>query len=304
MDIRRVEAAIAVLAARQHGLITRAQALRLGATIDVIEHRLATGRWLRVGGGVYRLAGVPVTWRQRALAACLVAGSGAAVSHRSAAAIWGLSGFRPGRLEITVPAGRSGRNPLATVHRSSSISRRDLTTCDRIPVTRPLRTVVDLAGRVSPELLEEAVDDVLCRRLAQLDALVRRLEDIGPRRGTRALRAILQAWDGEGVPESVAEMGIVRVLLDSGLGPPVRQHEILDDGQFVARVDLAYPAAKLAIELDSFRWHAGRGPFRSDRARGNRIAAVGWRVLRATPEDVSDGRQLVRAARGMLSVAA
>ncbi|MEA2716660.1 MAG: hypothetical protein QOI99_977 [Actinomycetota bacterium] len=298
------DAAVARLASRQRSLITHAQVVGLGGTPAMIHTRLASGRWILVGRGIYRLGGAPVTWHQRALAACLVAGPGAVVSHRSAAVVWGVSGFRPGPLEITVPEGRSTRNVLATVHRSADIPRADRTKRDGIPVTAGARMLVDLAGRVTPELVEEAVDDVLCRRLATLEAVVRRVDRLGHRRGLEALRSVLQAWNGEGVPANVAEMGIVRVLLGAGLPPPVRQQEIFDAGELVARVDLAYPQAKLAIELDSFRWHAGRGPFRSDRVRGNRIAALGWRVLRATPEDVSDGRELVRAARGMLSVAA
>ena len=57
---------------------------------------------------------------------------------------------------------------------------------------------------------------------------------------------------------------------------------------FVARVDLAYPPFRLGMELDGFRWHAGRGPFRSDRLRRNRIERVGWRLLEAAPEDIDD----------------
>jgi hypothetical protein len=299
-----IDLAIARRAARQLGLITRPQAFELGATCDFIERRVATGRWIRVGAGVYRLAGVPVTWRQRALAACLVAGPGAVVSHRSAAVLWGLSGFRPGALEITVPAGRSGRNTLAAVHRAIQLPPADCVRFDRIPVTRPPRTLLDLAGKVSPDLLEEAVDDALCRRLMTLDLLLRRIDALGRRRGAASLRTILDAWNADGEPANVAEMRIVRLLVGAGLPQPVRQHEIYDGSEFVARVDLGYPPDRLAIELDNIRWHAGRGPFRSDRARGNRIAATGWRLLRATPEDASDGRDLVRAVRGMLSVAA
>ena len=99
-------------------------------------------------------------------------------------------------------------------------------------------------------------------------------------------------------------MRIVRRLLAAGLPEPERQHEIRQDGELVARVDLAYPPERVAIELDSFRWHAGRGPFRSDRVRGNRIEAAGWRVLRATPEDAGLGHDLVRAARALVRAAA
>ena len=271
-----MDAAIARIAYRQHSLILRAQALSVGMTDEMIRHRISTGRWARVAAGVYRLAGVPVTWKQRALAACLISGAGAAVSHRSAAVLWGVSGFRPGPLEITVPAGRSGRNALARVHRSDTV---DGVLRDRVPVTRPSRMLMDLAGTVSGDLLEEAVDDALCRRLCRMDDL----QGGGP-----ALREVLAAWNGDGLAEGVAEMRVVRALLAAGLPQPVRQYEIWAKGVFIARVDLAYPPFRLAMELDGFRWHAGRRRYRSDRMRRNRVEAAGWRLLEAAPEDVDD----------------
>ena len=123
---------LATIAARQHGTFTRAQAASVGATEGQIRHRLHSRQWVRVGPGVYRLAGVPVNWRQRALAACLVSGAGAVVSHRSAGALWEVSGFRPGPLELTVPARAGSRNALARVHRSD-VPTRDRTKLDRIP---------------------------------------------------------------------------------------------------------------------------------------------------------------------------
>jgi hypothetical protein len=289
-----VDAAAAQVAARQHSLLTREQAQACGFTDRMIHDRVDSGRWVAVGHGVYRLAGVPVTWKQRALAACLIAGPAAVVSHRSAAVLWGVSGFRPGRVEITVPPGSSNRNALARVHRSSVQGVRR----DGVPLTRPARTIADLAAVVGGDVLEEAVDDVLCRRLCRLDELVVRAN----RRGSRALRAVLEAWNGDALPAGVAEMRVVRQLLAADLPDPVRQHEIRDgDGGFVARVDLAYPDWRLAIELDGFRWHSGRGPFRSDRLRRNRIEGAGWRLLETAPEDIAE---LVRAAAAILRRAA
>ena len=102
------------------------------------------------------------------------------------------------------------------------------------------------------------------------------------------LREVLAAWNGDGLPEGVAEMRVVRALLVAGLPQPVRQYEIWVDGVFVARVDLAYPPFRLAMELDGFRWHAGRRAFRSNRVRRNRVEAAGWRLLEAAPEDIDD----------------
>ncbi|MEW6154910.1 MAG: type IV toxin-antitoxin system AbiEi family antitoxin domain-containing protein [Actinomycetota bacterium] len=64
--------------ARQLGLVTRTQARDAGLTDRMVHQRVRSGRWVRVGGGVYRVAGVPVTWSHKALAACLVAGPGVA----------------------------------------------------------------------------------------------------------------------------------------------------------------------------------------------------------------------------------
>ena len=269
-----VDAAVATIALRQYSLIVREQALASGVTDRMIHQRVESGRWVRVADGLYRLAGVPVTWKQRALAACLISGAGAVVSHRSAAVLWGVSGFRPGPLAITVPPGRSGRNALARVHRSDVTGVRR----DGIPVTRPARTIADLARVVSGDVLEEAVDDALCRRLCRLEEL--------PSRGR--LAEVLAAWNGDGFAEGVAEMRVVRALLAAGLPQPVRQYEIWVGGVLIARVDLAYPQFRLAMELDGFRWHAGRRRFRSDRMRRNRVEAAGWRLLEAAPEDIDD----------------
>ena len=242
----------------------------------MIQSRVETGRWVRVGGGVYRLAGAPVTWHQRALAACLIAGPPAGVSHQSAAVLFGISGFRAGRLHITVPPGRSNRNALATVHRADV----KLTQRDGIPTTSVSRTIADLAVKIPIELIEEAVDDVLVRHLVKLEELDH------PR-----LRVVVEAWNGDGEAASGAEMTVVRALLAAGLPQPHRQYWI---AEAVARPDLAYPDDRIAIELDSWRWHGGHRRFASDRARGNRIVAAGWQLLRATPGDLQPTITAVR----------
>src|SRR5205807_1777024 len=111
--------------------------------------------------GVYRLPGAPVTWKQKVMAAVLAAGPGAVASHKTAAALWGLAGFPPREVEVTLPHGKYRPG----CHQSRSLERVDVTTIDGIPVTRVARTLVDLAGAVSDARLEDAIDDALCRRL-------------------------------------------------------------------------------------------------------------------------------------------
>jgi len=280
-------------AAGQRGLITRQQALAGGCSSTMIGQRLSSGRWHRLGAGVYRVDGAPITWHQRA--------PDAVISHRSAAVLHGISGFRPGPMHLTVPAGRSARNPLGRVHRSEVLPEGDVTRLEGIPVTRPARSLIDLASVVGRDALEEAVDDVPCRRLVSLAELVSRTTDLAGRRGTASLARILEAWDSSPLPDGVAEMRVVRRLLAHGLPRPTPQQRITVAGNFIARVDLAYPEERLAIELDSFRWHAGRRHFRNDRQRGNRIAAAGWQVLRVTPDDIdAGGDELCRTVAALL----
>lgn len=232
------------------------------------------------------LAGVPATWRQRALAACLIGGPGAVMSHRSAAVLWGVSGFRPGPLEITVPASRSSRHPFALAHRSD-VAIRDRTVRDRVPVSRAGRMLVELSGVVSGSALEEAVDDVLCRRLVALDELVRRATGMGNRRGRRALRAVLGAWNAEALPDGVAEMRIVRQLLAAGLPEPVRQHETMS-------TDGSWPGSIWLTRSGGWPWRsrfplASRSPAVPQRSHpGQPDRGRGWRLLRAAPEDGAD----------------
>ncbi|MEA2504051.1 MAG: hypothetical protein QOG36_1094, partial [Actinomycetota bacterium] len=73
------------IAQKQHGLLTRAQALACGLSDGDIRGRLNTAIWLRVYAGVYRVAGSRVTHEQAVLAASLAAGGRALASHGTAA---------------------------------------------------------------------------------------------------------------------------------------------------------------------------------------------------------------------------
>jgi len=184
---------------------------------------------------------------------------------------------------------------LASVHETLRLARCDITVIDGIPVTAPARTLVDLAGCVSDAALEDAVDDALTRGLTTLTRLQQAAARLkSGRAGARALAAVLVRWAEGDVPEGVAEMRLVRRLLEHGLPAPSLQHEVRDAAaRVVARIDLAYPDERVAVELDGFRWHGTpRGQAR-DKARARRLAALGWLVLPATPADLAGDGALV-----------
>lgn len=279
----------------QHGVFARAHAMECGLTDAMIRTRVAAGRWERLHPGVYRLTGSQPTWRQRLLAVCFAWGPGACASHRSAAILRRLAGFAGNAIELIVPRDRRRCGPPGIVHRPRSLPAVDVEIVDAIPVTTVARTLLDVAGLVPRDVLEEALDDALQRGLVSLPRLRWRLEDVGGRGtpGTAQLRELVEAGSAHGVPKSVFETRLLRVLRDNGLPEPERQYEIRNVGRVVARVDFAYPDARLAIEADSYRWHAGRRAFERDLARRNAITALHWRLFHATWRDLADPRRII-----------
>lgn len=285
------------LAERQLGLLTNADARRLGFTRHQIEHRLRTGRWRRLARAVYLITGAPPTWQQSALAACLGAPAGAAASHLTAAALWGL-GPAPVLPHVTVPPGSSARLPIARIHRSA-LRPDDLTTVGPIPVTRAARTIVDCAALVDDtqlhDLVDSAVDAELVRPRDLVAAMARATRRPG-RQGTARLRSSLATWTDPIQPGSPAEARLLRAISAWDIPEPVLQHEVRTPaGAFVARVDLAWPAARVGLEYDGTRWHGPRA-IEHDEARHGAVEVLGWRLLHADRSHLRAGDQRLRVA--------
>jgi hypothetical protein len=284
---RQRAAALTAIAARQHGLFTAAQARSAGFSKDAIRHRVRTGTWRSVDYGVYSAEGTPGSWYQRLLAACL--GGPAVASHRSAAALWSLPGFGRSTVEVTAIRHRRRYPGDVVWHESVLLENRAITEIDAIPCTDVTRTLIDLGSVCESGMLVPALDDALRRGLTSVDAVARRLEFMGTRRrgSARVREAVSRRSNSLPVPESVLESRFEVLIVAAGLPQPERQHEIFGrDGVRVARVDFAYPAARLAIEVDGLRFHAGADDWRRDLARQNRIVALGWLVLRFTAADL------------------
>lgn len=287
MRYAETDGRITLLLQRQLGLISLQQLRELGHGQNLADARLRFGSWCRVGKGVYRLTAAPVTWEQRALGACMVAGPGAALSHRAAAAVLGLGGMRPGVIEVVVPVRFSPELPahMAVVHRSRHLDQVDVAKVGVLPVTTPARTVIDLAAQLSPGRLCDMVDEVLCSGMISVVRLRRRMDALlsQGRPGARAMRKAMAPWTPGPLPGSVSEMRVLRLILAAHLPPPVRQYSIPGPGARSIRFDLAWPQHRLALEVDGERWHGGPRQLSRDEARDLGAGAAGWEVLRATP---------------------
>jgi len=277
------------LAADQYAVFSQHQALGCGMTKQVLHRRLAAGRVQQIQPRVYVVAGAPETWHQRLLAACLAAGPTAAASHRSAGLLWGLlDGDQP--VEVTVPLRRAPRLRDTVVHRSTDLTADQVVRRRGIPVTNPLRTMVDIGAVLGPEEVEAALDRGLVAHrfsVAAVEHALRQLARSG-RSGCGVLRRVLDDRAlGDQRPDSLLEAHMARLLRDADLPPGRFQHVVRDaEGRFVAKVDFAYPDMRLAIEVDGWLSHGSRPAFHADRRRGNELVSVGWTVLRFTWDDI------------------
>jgi uncharacterized protein DUF559/transcriptional regulator with AbiEi antitoxin domain of type IV toxin-antitoxin system len=265
--------------------------MRCGATKGVIRWRLKVGRWERLHPCVYR-SGSPITWRQEAIAACLYLGSPTMLSHRAAAFARGSSRFRRPKLEVTVPRKRHrAQASRIIIHWTEEpIPEEDITTIDGIPVTKPARTLLDLATVEPGAVVARCLDEALRRRLVSLPFLDRWLDDAGRKRhrGHRMLRKLVDERATIGVTESELETSLLPLIKEAGLPLPMLQYEVWDGERLVGRVDFAYPDERVAIEADGFQFHDRRDSFDSERARGNALEALGWRVLRITSKHIEE----------------
>jgi hypothetical protein len=272
----------------QHGLVSRGQAVSEGLADHLLRQRQEAGRLRRVQPGVYRVAGAPRTWHQRVLAACLAGGPGAVASHRTAGRLWGL--LETDVVEITVPRGRLPRPAQVLVHRSGDLVGAHTTLREAVPVTNPLRTLVDLGAVVGRGEVEDALDRALVARLVTIAGVEWLLGEVARRgrAGTGVIRSVLDERAlGEAPPDGMLEPRMARLLRAASLPPAEYQWVVLDaTGRFVGRVDFAYPTDRLALEVDGYGCRASPAAMRHDLARQNALVAVGWTVLRFTWADV------------------
>jgi len=272
------------VASENRGAIGRAEAIDAGHNAWSIQRAVDSGRYQRAQPRVYRVAGAPITYELRLLEACK--STGGVASHRAAAALWGLA-VPPGTLEVSVTRPRCPRPKGVIVHRSTDLRDDECTIRFGIPVTNPLRTLLDLGAVLPAWLVEEAVDAAVGKKLVTLRGLETMVLIHGRRgrRGAGVLRKVLIARCDH-VNESDLEGAMRRLCLRYGLPLPTFQYRVIQGRTEIARVDFAYPELKIAIEVDGYEKHSTVEAFQHDRTRQNDLVEFGWIVLRFTWDDV------------------
>ena len=260
------------LARLQERLVTHAQLVALGYGPEAIRHRIAVGRLHPIRPGVYAVGAPWITARGERFAAVLACGPGAAASDETAGVEWGIRPDR-GALHVTIPAGGNRRPPGITIHRRA-LPQSDVARHRHMPLTSPVRTLLDLATTLTTAELERAVNEADRLDLIDPETLRSALDERSRRPGVRPLRALLDRHTFR-LTDSELERRFLRIAARAGLPTPVTQARV--NG---FRVDFWFPTLGLVVETDGLRYHRTAARQASDARRDQAHALAGTTVLR------------------------
>ena len=283
---RRWDLDIAAIANRQHGLVTLAQLERLGMDRRTSAARVRSGRLHRIHRGVFAVGHPCISREAIFLAAVLACGPGAVLSHSSSSTLWGFWEEKSSDLHVIAP-NRRGRNPHGIVaHRDGWLPPSDRTTYRGVPCTTAARTLLDLAGVLSPRSLRKALGEAEVLRLVDHPRLRSQIRRGRGRRGVARLRLLLDQTHPEARwSRSELERTFLHVCLQAGLPQP-EVNVTLEVGGRRFRPDFLWRRERLILEADSRRFHDTDVAFVDDRRREQMLQVAGWRVSRCTWEQV------------------
>jgi very-short-patch-repair endonuclease len=253
--------------------VTRPQLLRLGLGPAAIAYRVRTGRLFRAHLGVYAVGRPPAAPLERAAAAVLACGPGAALSHESALTLWGLARRWSTPFHVTVAHHRR-RSGIVT-HECPSLARTDVRTQLGIRVTSPARTLLDCAPDLAPRGLARAVNDARVRGLVSPDDLAEVVRRFSRHPGRARVASLIGA--GNGPTRSEFEDRFLAFCERFGLPRPQVNARVCG-----YEVDALFAAERVIVELDGWDFHQDRGAFERDRNRDADMLAAGLVTVRIT----------------------
>lgn len=227
------------------------------------------------------------------MAAVLSAGPDAVLSHRAAAALWGL--LPPSSIAIDVTRPREFRSRSGVRARCSAIRPDEVALVDGIPVTSIPRTLLDLASVLSRHQLETAFNEVEVRGLTDKLSVIDLLERYPGRRGSAVVRSILaDEKKARGVTKKELERRFSAALAGTDLPRPERNVDLAVAGRFY-EVDCLWREQRLIVELDGRATHGTARAFEGDREKDRLLQVDGWQVVRITWRQLRDDAPAVMA---------
>jgi very-short-patch-repair endonuclease len=275
-----IEAVLAAIARRQHGLLKVAQLLAAGLSHATILKWVRRGRLHRIHRGVYSLGHAGLSRAGHFLAAVFAGGEGAALSHLSAAELCRVGRRRAARIHVVTPHQRRSTSEIQ-FHRANRLHPRDVTTRNGIPVTSMARLLVDLTDVLTAHQLANVIHEAAFRGhfsvLATRDAMQR----ANGRRNLHVLEKALRLnAEGSAGTKSRHEDAFLALIQPSGICEP-RVNTQLHGFE----VDCHWPELKLVVEVDG-SGHGRERTQRDDAHEDRMLRAAGYTVLRFTGEDI------------------
>jgi hypothetical protein len=274
-----VDAVIAALAARQHGLITRAQLLAAGVSRHAIERRVRSGRLIRVSAGVYAVGHAALSRDGEFMAAVLGAGKGAALGVLAAAELHEVRRYRASFIDVVVPHWRPEENGVR-YHRARGLHPRDLTEVRGIPVTSIPRMLVDLTDVQDAYELANVIHEAQFKGkfslLATRDAMART-------NGRHNLAVLEQALELNAAGTAGLKSGLEKSLLSMLTGLPT---PLVNTHVHGVEVDFHWPDLRLAVEIDG-PGHGRARTRREDALKQQILEAAGYEVVRVTEPEAA-----------------
>jgi len=220
------------------------------------------------------------------MAAVLVAGPDAVLSHRPAAALHAFLSRPPGPIDVTLPRKLRPRPGLA-FHRAP-LPTDEVVRIDRIPVTGLSRTLLDIAARSDQGEIERALHEAEVKQLTDRISLQDLLGRYPSRQGVGKIRAALADGRlGGAATRSELEERFLGFLRERGLPRPESKALLMVRGSWY-EVDCMWRDRGLILELDGHAFHKARRDFERDRARDRALQTAGWKVLRVTWRQLHD----------------
>ncbi len=281
--------ALARIATQQGGPVSLEQLFDTGVSGNAAAKRARRGSLHRVHRGVYAVGHRSITRAAALRAALLACGDRAVVSHGTAAAFWGLRDKWPVLVDVTVPNQRGRKIDGVRCRRCHYPGPHEVTIEHGIACTTPARTLVDMAGLLGTPSLRRMVERAAVVKRLNIGALDAALREARGRRGVKALRAIVDEWrtDAGAVPNvrSDFEALVLPRLIALGLPRP-SCNEVLRLGGERLEVDFLWKEQRLVVEADGRQTHETPVAFQRDRRRDQLLLADGYRVARATWDQV------------------
>jgi very-short-patch-repair endonuclease len=279
--------ALALIARRQHGVVSIRQLERLGFDKDWVTRALRQGRLHRLHRGVYAVGHRRLSWEGHCLAAVLACAPEALASHATAGWLWGILRSRPERFDVTAPTRRHPK-PRIRLH-YAELTEADRAVREGIPATSLPRTLLDLAASVSLDRFEKSVEQADKRGLLDLRPVDSLLARCSHHPGASVLRQVLAIYRPDpAVTRAGTERRFRELAEAAGLRPSMN---------FVVagyELDAYWERERFGVELEVYETHGSRAAFERDGARQEDLLLLGVETIRIS------GPRLEREPRAVI----